>query len=63
MKRKDVDGYMAYMPPKTVPCELCGTRTMMTGTKRCDRCWELEMRIESDPALARLILEKCCSAA
>jgi hypothetical protein len=28
----------------------------MLGTKRCDRCWELETRIESDPALARKIL-------
>ena len=38
-----------------VPCELCGTNAE-TGTKRCDRCWELEGRIQSDPGLAAQIL-------
>ena len=28
----------------------------MTGTKLCDRCWELERRIQADPTLARKIL-------
>lgn len=28
----------------------------MTATKRCERCWELEHRIESDPELARQII-------
>lgn len=28
----------------------------MLGTKLCDRCWELEKRITSDPAIARKIL-------
>ncbi len=28
----------------------------MLATKRCDRCWELESRIQSDPELARKIL-------
>lgn len=32
-----------------VPCGLCGTPTPMTGTKRCDSCWEIETRI-SNPA-------------
>lgn len=41
-----------------VPCELCEAPTKMTGTKRCNRCWELEKRIHSDPTLARKILEK-----
>lgn len=41
---------------KTVPCGLCGTPTNCTGTKRCDRCWELEHRIEGDPNLALKIL-------
>ena len=41
-----------------VPCGICGTPTPMTGTKRCDRCYELESRIHSNPALARQILEK-----
>ena len=40
------------------PCELCGDRTSMTGTKRCDRCWELETRIQSAPELARRILDE-----
>ena len=40
-----------------VPCGLCGTPTPMTGTKRCDRCWELESRIHGDPALAQKILD------
>ena len=39
-----------------VPCGLCGTPTRMTGTKRCDRCWELEARIHANPDLAEAIL-------
>jgi hypothetical protein len=38
-----------------VPCGLCDTLTDSTGTERCNRCWELERRIERDPALARLV--------
>jgi len=30
----------------------------MTGTKRCDRCWELETRIKADLNLARKIVAK-----
>lgn len=40
------------------PCELCGNPTTMTNTKRCDRCWELETRIQSNPELARRILDE-----
>ena len=40
----------------TVPCGLCGTLTIMTGTKRCDRCWELEKRVQREPELAARIL-------
>lgn len=40
-----------------VPCGICGTPTTMTATKRCERCWELEHRIESAPELAREILK------
>ena len=43
--------------PETVPCGICGIATRMTGTKRCDRCWELETRIKADPEIARQILE------
>lgn len=45
--------------PKTVPCELCGTPTPMTGTKRCDRCWELERRVYMDPELSVKVLKGC----
>lgn len=41
----------------TIPCELCGRPTLFLGTKRCDRCWELEMRIRNDPLLALKILD------
>lgn len=40
----------------SVACGLCGTPTRMTGTKRCDRCWELESRIHGAPKLAAKIL-------
>jgi len=30
-----------------VPCGICGKPTLMTGTKRCDGCWEIEHRIKS----------------
>lgn len=40
----------------TVPCEICGLATTSTGTRRCDRCWELERRIEADPVIAGWIL-------
>ena len=40
----------------TCSCGLCGKPTRMTGTKRCDGCWELESRIRRDPEIARRIL-------
>ena len=43
---------------KTTLCRLCGTPTPMLGTKLCDRCWELEGRIEMDFALALKIVER-----
>ncbi|WP_162580534.1 hypothetical protein [Variovorax sp. PBS-H4] len=39
-----------------VPCGLCGTPTTMTGTRRCDRCWELEGRVKRDPEIALRVL-------
>ncbi len=45
-------------PPGTIPCKLCGKPTYMLGTKRCDRCWELETRVRTDPELAKRILEE-----
>ena len=41
-----------------VDCELCGSPTHYTSTKLCDRCWELERRIERDLPLARKIFER-----
>ncbi len=31
--------------PTVVPCGTCGRETSMTGTKRCDACWEVEHRL------------------
>jgi hypothetical protein len=39
-----------------IKCGLCGWPTTAHGTKRCDRCWELEGRIQRDPELARKVL-------
>ena len=38
----------------SVPCEICGVTTNMTGTKRCDPCWEAERWIGSDELLLAL---------
>lgn len=49
--------------PDTVPCGLCQNPTPMKGTRRCDRCWELEKRVQADPAIARRVLcpdPVCC---
>ncbi len=35
--------------PDTVPCEICGTPTPMTGTRRCDPCWEAERHAVCNP--------------
>ncbi len=45
---------MAIRP--TVPCGLCGQQTPMIATKRCDRCWELEKRVQADPEIALAII-------
>lgn len=42
----------------TVACRLCGEQTFMTGTKMCERCWQLERRIVRDPDLAVKILKE-----
>lgn len=42
--------------PETCPCGLCGTPTKLTGTQRCDNCWEMEGRIQRNPEIARKIL-------
>lgn len=40
----------------TVPCEMCETPTPMTGTRRCDPCWELEHRVKRNVGLAELVM-------
>jgi hypothetical protein len=30
---------------ETIPCETCGTPTRFMGTKRCNRCWEIERNL------------------
>ena len=37
-------------------CKWCGTETENTGTKECDRCWELRHRIEYDFELAKKMM-------
>ncbi len=37
-------------------CKWCGQKTDFTGTKECNRCWELRHRIETDMKLAEEIL-------
>lgn len=39
-----------------VACGICDLPTAKTGTRRCDRCWELETRIHGNIDLARKIL-------
>lgn len=41
-----------------VPCQLCGHPTLMTATKMCHSCWELDHRITAQPFLAAKILER-----
>ncbi len=47
----------------TVPCRYCETPTPYSGTGMCDRCWELEHRISTDPEIAARILEAVRAAA
>lgn len=44
----------------TVPCRLCDDETDMTGTKLCDRCWELERRLPDAlkyPKFRKLVID------
>ncbi len=38
----------------TVPCAMCGDPTRMTGTKRCDACWEAERQIDRIATVLKL---------
>ena len=44
------------MNNKTVPCVYCRSKTVNLGTKMCNKCWELEHSIESNPELAAQII-------
>lgn len=39
-----------------IKCKLCYAPTPFTGTKLCNRCWELSRRIEWDPELTLRVL-------
>ena len=41
-----------------IPCKYCQCETPHKGPKMCDKCWELQKRIESDPVLARKMLNE-----
>jgi hypothetical protein len=41
-----------------VPCRHCGAPTYADSLRECPGCWELRTRIESQPALARRMLEE-----
>lgn len=42
----------------TTPCKWCRAPTWHTGTGCCDNCWELQRRIQGNPALAARILNE-----
>ena len=47
---------MEKLGMKMTNCKWCGTETINTGTKECDRCWELRHRIEYDLELAKKMI-------
>lgn len=56
LQRTKLKDYERFGIP-TVSCKLCGHPTHMLGTKLCDPCWELEVRIRQDPEIARKVLD------
>jgi hypothetical protein len=36
---------MTMIEEEEVPCETCGAPTVMTSTKRCNDCYEVELRL------------------
>ncbi len=42
-----------------VPCGICGDPTPMTGTRRCDNCWEIERRVADLDTLSLARLGLC----
>lgn len=43
---------------KITDCPLCAGETTEIGTRLCDRCGELKTRIEANPLVAQLGLQK-----
>lgn len=41
-----------------VPCKYCGDLTSMTGTRQCNRCWEIASRLRSLPENAFQRMER-----
>jgi len=50
-------GKMEKSDMEVTDCKWCGAETVNTGTKECDRCWELRHRIENDLELAKKMIE------
>lgn len=51
--------YFNSLDQELVDCELCrAQKTTALGTKRCDRCYELESRIRADLNLAKRIIAR-----
>jgi hypothetical protein len=46
------------MDNKTCKCKWCGKINTNLHTKECDGCWELRSRIERNPDLAIMMLNK-----
>lgn len=42
----------------TVACKWCNTPTKMLGTRECDRCHDLRVRIDMDLVLAEEMLRQ-----
>lgn len=50
------DPKLLYRTSFSVTCRFCRQKNGLPGTRMCDACWELDMRIRSRPHIARKIL-------
>jgi len=56
VKTVDSKNYNRY-GDEVIVCQVCEeNKTTALGTKKCDRCWELGMRIERDVDIAKKII-------
>ncbi len=51
-----MDSYRTNIQDEACECRWCSQKTEFTGTKQCNRCWELSHRIETNIALAETML-------